>query len=1036
MRIRLLLLLAACCAVKLAAAPVGRAKAVASARSLFQARGIQLRDSVMVEYEAVGKSDGKPRYYIVNNGSNGGFVIISADSRTPQVLGYSDHGTFNSNDIPSNMRGVLDGYLDEMEHLDEMDAPVMSSGGRMNVSPTMHAIKPLLSVHWSQNAPYNSLCPIGTYDRQSPVGCVATAMAQVMGYYRYPAATTADIPGYYNKYTYVTPLWQEGVPKGTIIDWDNILDTYKGLETEGQKLAVAQLSRYCGVAVNMGYSNSWSAAYSADIMTALATYFGYDPAMEMRYRAYCSSNDWNQTIYRELNDGRPVIYSAKSTGGAHAFVVDGYDGDNMFHVNWGWNNGTDGYFLLSVLNPGNNSGTGASSTTDGYSMDQMMIVGIQPAVMPPTGYAENIHLNFVMNYVSGAKVNVTYRNCLNTKKTFQAALGYLDAQGNICLASGSVATTLSAQSYSTRNFTVNISTPGKYKLFPVSRQYGTDSEWIADEHSVDYVDCVVDSKGGITLVKHPSENLAVAFSYGDNRIVGVEQQVNIFLSNYGEEFLGNMYLFVSKTTDKGSPVAQFGLSLVGGMSQEVQCAFFPTSAGEYNVWLATDSNGDNVMAQSSVTIDNGSFTSEPVLAIDLEVDNSTGNYVYGHMLKGKAIFTNNTEELWVGSPYIVVFHNTEYTGSYKSVMIQKTSLVINPGQTVEVPFECSGSYNEFYRPSVRYSLYGATVKNTKTLEMVPGLMAFDASGNVHAISLEGDVKVDEDILAVDFTGIDLGGITKVIPNSNPNTLYYFEEGAAVPEGLDANANNIVIGGHAAMVSLADGSGFYVPVTFTADKVTYSRVPTLLTDGSGRWETLALPFDVEEITVDGKNVDFFHAANDRGKDFWVRCFTGYQGTNMIYGFTDKMESNVPYLVAFPGDRWGKQYSFEGKTVEFTGYSSTIHSDSKIVSGSEYYSFIGTTLNVDLNNVYTLDKSGNFFRLNSQKVEPFRAYIRPKYDVENMANLLQIFTDEVSGIESVDGGLPSLEPVYYNLSGQRVDKRYRGVVVTNGKKIINK
>ena len=1036
MRVRLLLLLTACCAVKLAATPVSKAKAMASAQEFLQAKGIVVQGPVTVTYEAVGKSDGKARYYVINNGSNGGFVIISADDRTAQVLGYSNQGTFNPNDIPSNMKGVLDGYLSEMELLDDLQAEELASAGKMHASPTMHAIKPILSIHWSQNEPYNALCPLGSNGRATPVGCAATAMAQIMGHYRYPEAVISDISGYYNEPTYVTPLWQTGVAKDTPIDWDNILDTYKGLETDKQKLAVAQLSRYCGVASKMQYSNNGSAAFPKDIVSAFINNFGYDKGISLKDRTYASSNEWTQTIYQELNAGRPVFYTGLSCGGAHAFVIDGYDGDNMFHVNWGWNNGTDGYFLLSILNPGNNTGTGASTTSDGYSMSQMMIVGIQPPVASAGDGNENLSLDFLINYASAGKVNMTYKNCHNSKYTFQLALGYLDAKGKICLASNTIATTLSSQVYSTKNFTVNLKTAGHYTLFPVSKRYGTEFEWIADEHSVEYVDCQVDSKGGITLVKHPVENLSVAFAFGDNRIVGVEQQVNMLLANYGEEFNGILYFFASNTGVKGLPLAQFGLSLVDGMSQEVQCSFTPLLAGDYDVWIATDDKGNNVVGHSVVKIENGSFSSDPVLSIKIDVNNTSDKILYGNVISGVMSFTNTTNNLWVGSPYIIIFHNTELKGTYKSVMIQKTSLVLKPGETAKVPYEYSGNYHEYYRASVRYSLYGATVKNSNTFEMVPGLMAYDADGNAHAMEMEGDVKVDEGVMAVDFTSIDLDGITSVTPNSNPNTLYYFDAGATLPKGLDAESNNIVVGGHAAMVSLADGNGFYVPVTFSADKVTYTRVPTLLTDGSGHWETLALPVDVDEITVDGKAVDFFHAADDRGKDFWVRCFTGYQGTNMIYGFTDKMVSNVPYLVAFPGDKWGKQYSFKDKTVKFTGLSSTIHADSRIVSGSEYYNFTGTTLKIMAENVYTLDSEGNVFRLNTETVEPFRAYIRPKYDVENMANVLHIFTDEASGIECVTSTASPVETPSFNVAGQMVGKNNRGIVIRNGKKYINK
>ena len=45
----------------------------------------------------------------------------------------------------------------------------------------------------------------------------------------------------------------------------------------------------------------------------------------------------------------------------------------------------NGYFKLSVLNPNDNSGMGASSSKDGYSMNQDVLIGIQP----PSKHADN-----------------------------------------------------------------------------------------------------------------------------------------------------------------------------------------------------------------------------------------------------------------------------------------------------------------------------------------------------------------------------------------------------------------------------------------------------------------------------------------------------------------------------------------------------------------------------------------------------------------------------------------------------------------------
>ena len=118
---------------------------------------------------------------------------------------------------------------------------------------------------------------------------------------------------------------------------------------------------------------------------ALKNNFGYDGNIQHLFRNNYSNEAWESMIYRELAERRPVLYAGTSSGGAHAFVCDGYDGNGLFHINWGWGGMCNGYFKLSVLNPNDNSGMGASSSKDGYSMNQDVLIGIQP----PSKHADN-----------------------------------------------------------------------------------------------------------------------------------------------------------------------------------------------------------------------------------------------------------------------------------------------------------------------------------------------------------------------------------------------------------------------------------------------------------------------------------------------------------------------------------------------------------------------------------------------------------------------------------------------------------------------
>jgi hypothetical protein len=199
-------------------------------------------------------------------------------------------------------------------------------------------------------------------------------MAQVLYYHRYPASTTATIPDYTTR--------KLGINVDSIVQtsiaWANMKDSYNGSESAAEKNTVATLMELCGASVMMDYTTNESGAYSDDVVSAAKLFFDYDDATVLANRDDYTAGNWDAIIYQELAANRPVFYSGSSTGGGHAFVIDGYGHDGLFHVNWGWGGSCNNYFLLSILDPQSNSGIGASSSTDGYSFGQAAIIGMQP----------------------------------------------------------------------------------------------------------------------------------------------------------------------------------------------------------------------------------------------------------------------------------------------------------------------------------------------------------------------------------------------------------------------------------------------------------------------------------------------------------------------------------------------------------------------------------------------------------------------------------------------------------------------------------
>ena len=304
-------------------------------------------------------------YYIFNAADNGGYAIIAADDRISPVLGFSDQGNIDLDNMPENMASWLEYYEYEINSIRNdadiiIDAPVSRS-----------EIKSLLNDRWDQDAPYNLLCPV--YDGiQCPVGCVALAMAQIMYYYKWPVGMVDSIPSYIN---WNNSQSVEGLP-ATTFKWNLMKPSYDIDETDESSYAVAELLRYCGQAVEMRYETDGSGAYTEDVPKALIERFNYSRQAELVYKWDYSSHDWDELIYNELASGRPVYYSgcrALEYSG-HAFVCDGYK-DGYFYIKWGVEGCYyDGYFKLSLLSaeePGLNN-------QYNYGFHQNAIIGIEP----------------------------------------------------------------------------------------------------------------------------------------------------------------------------------------------------------------------------------------------------------------------------------------------------------------------------------------------------------------------------------------------------------------------------------------------------------------------------------------------------------------------------------------------------------------------------------------------------------------------------------------------------------------------------------
>lgn len=310
-------------------------------------RQLSVKDIIPVEYNQ------NTAYYILNFNS-GGFVIVAADDAVTPVLGYSFDGNYTTENHPPQFDSWMGNYAKEIDYciqenlqadkkITEEWRSLMSGNLRKEVLPD---VQPMLISTWDQGSNYNALCPEDPAGPDGKVyaGCVATAMAQIMYYYRFPAIGS----GSHCYYPWGYP--QQCADFGnTSYQWNEMLNSINFKDT-----AVAELIWHCGISVEMMYSPGGSGAYSEDALTAFKNNFRYSQGVHLvRRDDYSPTGDEFPAILRgNLDTGRPMYYDGYGPGGGHAFNVDGYQGTNYFHFNWGWSGYYNGYYYLSNLNPG------------------------------------------------------------------------------------------------------------------------------------------------------------------------------------------------------------------------------------------------------------------------------------------------------------------------------------------------------------------------------------------------------------------------------------------------------------------------------------------------------------------------------------------------------------------------------------------------------------------------------------------------------------------------------------------------------------
>ncbi len=400
-----------CCGVS--AAPIDESKALKIAGEFFAKKASSGASSMRVCHKVSGAGtkekvvEKNNLFYVINRGDDKGYVIIAGDDRVPSILAYSDKGVFTKESLQYNhsLGWILEQYEVQIQWAIENLPDRPSKKTMRKVRDEDIIIRPLLEfdndratrlrtpISWGQDWPFNAFTPIfhdpqwGRFPVRTAAGCVATAIATVMRWHKWPEKPGGSVRYMWNG-NELSLDWDGDGPENAPYDWTQMPAgiTARGINretnaavTDVQANNIGRLLRDVGYAVNMNYGpvdGRGSGAQVANWTVPAVQNFGYTEGIERIQRAFYTPEDWWNEINGELSDNGPIVYVGFSRfGSGHCFVIDGIANGNFVHVDWGWNGMSNGWFQLDVLNPENQ---GIGGGVGGYGLMQHMIRNMRP----------------------------------------------------------------------------------------------------------------------------------------------------------------------------------------------------------------------------------------------------------------------------------------------------------------------------------------------------------------------------------------------------------------------------------------------------------------------------------------------------------------------------------------------------------------------------------------------------------------------------------------------------------------------------------
>ncbi len=680
-------------------------------------------------------------YFAFNDTEHDAFVVVSASTLTRPILAYGMGQMPADLDeaMPEGLRWWLQAishrtaYLEQ--HPDAAESPAQLRATTDGVAPILGGIE------WDQEGAYSLLTPtIGS--QHCPTGCVATAMGQIIRYYQQPTVGSG-------KHGYTWKYKADGISHSQNLSVNYAEQTYDyslmplsftrsypGSQAEQNE--VSKLLYHCGVAVNMQYSAEGSGTTSPFIDRAFIENFSYNSRTTNIQREGFSYDEWVSILQGELREGRPVLYTGSSfveKNSGHAFVLEGFDTEGRYYVNWGWNGNFNAYYDIAVLNP-DGVGVGAMRMDDGFCEGQHAVVNISPSEGVGTYrtalfFPNNGSFSSSKSSASkGSSVNITVRYIYNYSG--------MKAEGNcgiVVMQQGKVISQKSLKSISVDGVDANgycsglqlsasYTIPsdladGTYQAYLYFQPKNSDDwDFIQMSRTTDESYLQFDVSGDNVSISRPKVNRhieASEWSFDTQTVSTRPEQITARVTNRSNETInGQFSLQLTSPSRRSDSVddASGCLSIAPGESADVAFSYRFSEAGQWTASLFF--RPWNVNAVSSQTIGDAH-------TFQVEVD-----------LQAGAIFTvNDALDLTSGSEDGNFYRNSPVTAS-----LSVTNTGIDYDGTFAIWFYTKNTNPTSLTPVAKYegptAVAGDNQQHTVTLDFVLDLSSLNKNVSYYA----------------------------------------------------------------------------------------------------------------------------------------------------------------------------------------------------------------------------------------------------------------------------------------------------------------